>query len=325
MEETRKSLRELVAEKQVFAPCIWDVFSANAAEQAGYEATLLSGGALAEWVCGMPDVGLITADDLVRQTEYVCSANPLPCCIDADDGYGETALHAFRTVERLVKAGASSLTLDDTTGYRGYNRWGADLRGGAADGTMTHPTVSREVWLSKVKAGLEACSGSDCLLIARTECKLQDGLDEAIERCLLARELGAEMTLIIGLMNMEEAEKVSKYVPGWKMWPDVGSTNGVPDVELDDIEKLGFNFVTMHILEKGAMYGMIDFGKHCLEDRSMVYHDTHKLGLSDDELHVGILGTSRKNAIHHPDRWLSMEPHFREDLPTETNNGPKAE
>ena len=34
------------------------------------------------------------------------------------------------------------------------------------------------------------------------------------------------------------------------MWPDVMSRNGVPDVELKDIEKLGFNLVTMHISKK---------------------------------------------------------------------------
>lgn len=312
---SRKTFKELVEEKQVFAPCVWDVFSTKAAEQSGYEAVLLSGGAVAEWVCGMPDIGLITSDDLVRQTEYICAASPLPCIVDADDGYGETSLHAYRTVKRLAAAGAMGVTVDDTTGYRGYNRWGQELRNGARDGTMTHPVVSREIWLSKIKASLEACEGTDCMVIARTECKLQYGLQEAIERCLLARKLGAEMTLIIGLMNMEEAGQVAAAVPGYKMWPDVGSTNGVPDVELEEIEKLGFNFVTMHILEKGAMYGMIDFGRHCLADRSLAYHDTHKLGLTDEELNVNILGTSRKNSIRRPDPWLSMEPTFRENLP----------
>lgn len=188
MEKT-KSLRELVAEKQIFAPCVWDLMSARAAEQAGYEATLLSGGALAEWVCGLPDIGLITADDLVRATEYITAESGIPCCVDADDGYGETPLHAYRLTQRLVDAGAMSLTLDDTTGYRGYNRWGAQLRGGAEDGTMTHPAVSRKVWLAKMKACLEASSGTDCMPIARTESKLQYGLDEAIERCLLALSL----------------------------------------------------------------------------------------------------------------------------------------
>ena len=315
--ENRKTLRELVAEKQVFAPCVWDIMSARAAEQAGFEATLLSGGALAEWVCGKPDIGLITSDDLVRATEYIAFASPLPCCVDADDGYGETPLHAYRTTKRLVEAGASSFTLDDTTGYRGYNRWGAQLRGGAQDGTMTHPAVSRKVWLAKTKAGLEACADSDCMLIARTESKLQYGLDEAIERCMLAEELGAEMTLVIGLMNLEEGKKVAEHVKGWKMWPDVGSTNGVPDVELDDIEKLGFNFVTCHILEKAAMWGMIDFGKHAYQDKSLAYHDTHTMGLKPEEVEKGIVGMQAKNAKFRPDPWMSKEPGFWENLPGE--------
>ena len=316
MEKT-KSLRELVAEKQIFAPCVWDLMSARAAEQAGYEATLLSGGALAEWVCGLPDIGLITADDLVRATEYITAESGIPCCVDADDGYGETPLHAYRLTQRLVDAGAMSLTLDDTTGYRGYNRWGAQLRGGAEDGTMTHPAVSRKVWLAKMKACLEASSGTDCMPIARTDSKLQYGLDEAIERCLLAEELGAEMTLIIGLMNQEEAEKVAKHVKGWKMWPDVASRNGVPDVRLEDIEPLGFNFVTMHILEKAAMWGMIDFGKHACQEKSLVYHDTHTMGLKPEEVEQGIVGMQAKNKPMKPDRYMSKEPGFWKDLPGE--------
>ncbi len=310
----RKTLRELVAEKQIFAPIVWDVMSAKCAEMAGYEATLLSGGCVA-MECGTPDLGLITADDLVRVTRYVCAASPLPCCVDADDGYGATPLHAYRTTKRLAEAGAMSLTLDDTTGVRGYGRWAQELRDGVGFGNIPHPVVSRDTFLAKTRAALDACDGTDCMLIARTECALEEGLEEAIERCIRAEELGAEMTLIIGLMNREEAEKVSKYVPGWKMWPDVGSTNGVPDVDLDEIDALGFNFVTCHILEKGAMYGMLDIGARCLQERSMAYHDTHTMGLPPEDLGIGILGTYNKKAIRHEDRWTEMEPHFHENLP----------
>ena len=199
----RKSLRELVAQKQIFAPIVWDVMSAKCAEIAGFEATLLSGGVVAG-NCATPDVGLITADDLVRITGNVCSASPLPCCIDADDGYGETPLHAYRTTKRLADAGAMALTLDDTTGTRGYGRWAKALRDGDPFGTIPHPAVSRDVFLAKTRAALDACSGSECMLIARTETALQYGLEEAIERCIRAEELGAEMTLVIGLRTLEE-------------------------------------------------------------------------------------------------------------------------
>jgi 2-methylisocitrate lyase-like PEP mutase family enzyme len=67
----------------------------------------------------MPDIGLITADDLVRQTEFIAESSIVPTIVDADDGFGETPLHAYRTTRRLARAGAMALTLDDTTGYRG--------------------------------------------------------------------------------------------------------------------------------------------------------------------------------------------------------------
>ena len=118
------SLQASLATEQVFAPCIWDCFSARAAELTGYHATLLSGGALGFSASGVPDIGLMTAEELIWATERITSYSPLPLVVDADDGYGETSLNAYRTTARLVRAGAMAVTIDDTTGVRGYERWG---------------------------------------------------------------------------------------------------------------------------------------------------------------------------------------------------------
>jgi len=138
--------------------------------------------------------------------------------------------------------------------------------------------VSQELWLAKIKAALDACADTDCVVIARTESKLEKGLDDAIERCLKAEELGAEMTYVHGLRTLEECQKVNAALPGWKMFGDVAVVNGKPFVELDDIAKLGFNLVTMHYLEKGSMYGMMDFGKRVFGDMSTRYSDEHDMG-----------------------------------------------
>ena len=279
----KTSLKELVAKKQVFAPCIWDCRTAKAAAMTGFEAALLSGGELAESICGVPDIGLITADDLVQASERICQYSSMPIIIDADDGFGETPLCTYRLVDRLIRAGAMGATIDDTTGIRGWNRWGNRFSADPTGVDATHDVVDEDVWLSKIKAALMAAEGTDFLVIARTECLMKLGLDAAIERCLKARELGAEMTLILGIKTLEDAKKVAKEVPGWKMWPDVESKNGVPDVNLSDIEKLGFNFVTTHYMEKACMYGMREFGKHVFRDKSTVYADTHTMGLSTAE------------------------------------------
>jgi methylisocitrate lyase len=301
---TKVTLRELVAREQVFAPCIWDCRTARIAEIAGYKAALLSGGQLAESVCGLPDIGMLTADDLVQASEWICGYSPLPIIIDADDGYGETPLNAYRTTRRVARAGAMALTLDDTTGFRGYNRWGAQFAAGCKDGQINHPVVPMKDWLAKIRASLAACEGTDCMVIARTESKLKYSLDEAIERCVRARELGVEMTLIIGLKTLEEGRKVAKHDIGWKMWPDVSSRNGVPDVELRDLEPLGFNLVTVHYLEKASMYGMMDYSRHVIRDHTTVYADQHDMGMSEEE---------RKKCMDMSvDWWLEMEKGFKD-------------
>jgi methylisocitrate lyase len=280
--EKKTTLRELLAKEQIFAPCVWDCFSARAAESVGHKAAVLSGAALGFSMTGVPDVGIFSGEELIWATERLCNYTELPIIVDADDGYGETSLVAYNTCRRLAKAGAMAITLDDTTGFRGYLRWGKDFRAGVAagkvDGNVPHPVISQEQWLSKIRAALDGVAGTDCILIARTESKLGVGFEDAIERCVRATELGAEMTLIMGLKSLDECERVNKVLPGWKMYPDVSTVNGKPDIELDDVAKYGFNLVTCHYLENASMYGMMDFGKHTVADRNTVYADARTPG-----------------------------------------------
>jgi len=62
------------------------------------------------------------------------------------------------------------------------------------------------------------------------------------------------------------------------MFGDVATIDGVPFVELEDIYQLGFNLVTMHFLEKGSLYGMLDYAKHVARERSTAYADNHSMG-----------------------------------------------
>ncbi len=299
MKEKKKSLRALLKEGQVFAPCIYDCLSARCVELAGFKAMVLSGGALAYSMCGVPDLGLLSPDELVWATTRICDYSPLPLIVDADNGYGESPLNTYRLVQRLAKAGAMAVTIDDTTEIRGWERFAVNK-----EIPYNHDVVNEDVWLSKVNAAMEACEGTDCMVIARNEAYLQYGLDAAIKRSQRARDLGAEMTLICGGMKtIEEAKKVAQADPGWKMWPDIGVTNGNPDVDLSDINKLGFNLVTMHYTEKGAMYGMLDYGKRTQKDQNTVYIDEHDFdGILPNKDHHVLLEYWRK--------WIPMENEF---------------
>lgn len=250
-----KSLKEMLSKEQLFVPCVYDCMSAKAAELSGYKAIFLSGGAMAYSQNGLPDMAFSTADEMVAISDRITSCVNIPLIVDADDGYGESPVVVYHTIRRLLKVGVQGFCLDDAGGYRGFERKVAARENGEV---YTQECVSREVWLAKIKACVKACEGSNCVIIARTEVL---DLNEAIERCIRARMLGADMTLICRSMHsLEDGKKVARYDAGWKMWPDVYSVNGVPNVELEDVKKLGFNLVTFHVFEKAALYGMLFYG-----------------------------------------------------------------
>ena len=83
------SLKELLSREQIFAPCIYDCFSADAAKNAGYKAALISGGAVSGSLIGTPDMAFLNFEELVQVTQRICRYSDLPMIVDMDDGYAE--------------------------------------------------------------------------------------------------------------------------------------------------------------------------------------------------------------------------------------------
>lgn len=293
--ENRITLKELVAKEQIFAPCVWDCVSTKVAEAAGFKAVLLSSAAVGQSLCGMPDTGLITANELVGVTERIANTSPLPIIVDGDEGYGDSPLNVFRTCQRLANAGAMAISIDDTTGIRGWER--LFYKNG-----YEYNVCSKENFLAKINAAVEGVRGTECMIIARTAAKRFHGIDEAIDRMVRAEKLGAHMTMVLGIHTIEECRKINEKLPGWKMYPDVVSHNGVSDVNLDEIAKLGFNLVTCHFLEQGSIYGMMKFAKENLKNRNTVYSDTYDMGDVDIRKVIDF------------GEWMSLEAHFRDDI-----------
>lgn len=269
--DVHMTFMELIKKERVFAPCIWDCMSAKASEMSGYKAAVLSSGCMSFSLRGMPDMGVVTLDETIAMTERITNVSPLHLIVDAEDGYGESPINSYWTAKRLAKAGASAIMIDDTTGIRGWQR--------IMHGDMSsYEVTKRSEWLGKIQAALDALEGTDCILIARTEAMYKYGIEEAIERCVEAEKLGVPMTLIIGLRNINHCIQVNEHVKGLKMYPDVFAKNGIPDVELDDVEKLNFRLITMHCLETAAMKGMVEYGTMNFRNQNTVYSTSQGMG-----------------------------------------------
>ena len=299
---SRASLQKALAEgRQVFAPCAYDALSAKALELCGFDGVLLSGGAMS-YQLGVWREEDYSADEMIHITETVANAVNIPVIVDAAGGHGESPTAVYRNVRRLALAGAAAMTIDDGDGDFDFTgslpfRGKAGKRGPKDMNVIMEPfaqakpmfggmrsfrpVLERKAYLEKIHAAVEACKGTDCMIIARTECYDTYGFDEVVERINDCRKLGAKMwTVCLGMWSEQEGKMFSEALGGWSMWPDVVSMDHKPNVPMDHLKDMGFNLVTCHIAEKAAMYGMAKYGKNIF--------DTHSAASIDNAVVSGI-------------------------------------
>jgi 2-methylisocitrate lyase-like PEP mutase family enzyme len=280
------TLRRLLeqSDRCVLAPCVYDCASARAVELVGFKAMMLSGGELSLAMNGMVDYGFTNLTDIEWMVSRLSQASSLALAVDIENGFGG-ALQVYRTCKRLVRAGAHALQLEDS-----------------ANMEESTELLPREEYYAKVKAAVAALKGTDCMLIARTNADPATQLDEGCERCKIAVDLGADMTTVVKLNNLEDAKYVASKVPGWKMYPDVKGKDGVAEVTADEVYRLGYNFMTMHYLLKAAMDGMLEHGKHNFADQGCVY-------TCDKKDATGVFGDSA-TPLFDPQSYMELESRF---------------
>ncbi len=277
------------AETGVLAPCVFDCASARVAELAGFKAICLSGAELSMAMDGLPDLGILNLSELVWIVSRITDNCPLPLIVDAEDGFG-SPINVYRTCERLAKAGAKAILLED------------EAEPGFAKGVVSKNIIPREEYFAKVKAAKAALEGSGCIFIARTNVPLENGgLEEAIARSLGSLEQGADMTLVTSMKTMEEAQAVAAAVPGYKMFPDINQSVKQPTLRAADLYPLGFNLVTMHFLFKGAMVGMLNYALRTAKEQNNLY--------PRDDVRFGVSGQSGQPFYPVQD-WLDFEAEF---------------
>lgn len=146
------------------------------AKRAGFECLYVSGGAVTASL-GLPDLGVITLDELCFFTRMLYRATGLLLVVDADTGYGE-ALNVMRAVRELELAGAAAIQIEDQILPKKC--------GHLNDKRLSAP----EEMAAKVAAARRA--RSHLRIIARTDAVASEGLEGGIRRAKLYLEAGAD-------------------------------------------------------------------------------------------------------------------------------------
>jgi methylisocitrate lyase len=197
------------------------------ARAAGFEALYLSGAAMTASM-GLPDLGIITVDEVCFLIRQLARASGLPVLADGDTGYGE-ALNVMHMVRSFEDAGAGAVHIEDQLlpkkcGHLNDKRL-ADPRDMAA----------------KVAAAAKA--RRHLYIVARTDAAASEGIEGAVARAKLYREAGADAIFPEALTTEAMFREFALQMPGVPLLANMTEFGRTPFFTAAEFERLGYRMV----------------------------------------------------------------------------------
>ena len=196
-----KNLKRLINSKTkpLVIPGVYDAIGAKIAQKVGFEAMFQTGYGTSATLLGMPDYGFIGASETLDNARRISNAISVPLIVDIDTGYGN-ALTVRKLIQELENAGVSGVFLED-------QKW--PKRCGHMKGK---DVISKEEYVEKLQSAIDAKSNKDFIIVARTDARAIEGLDEAIERGNFYKKIGADVIFIEAPKSIEEMRKIGKSI-----------------------------------------------------------------------------------------------------------------
>lgn len=229
--EKRQILRDRLAKDEILVvPGTGDALGARLIQEAGFEACYMSGYAV-EATYGMPDVGLLTLNEVAGRIADINNATDLPLIADADAGYGNV-VNVQRMVKEFERAGAAAIQLEDQT---------LPKKCGSMAGRRV---VSTAEMVGKIKAAVDARTDENFQIIGRTDIYVTEGLDAMCERLAAYYEAGADMLMAMGPYTPEVVREFVKRAPGPVAYLNSESFT-MPMMPSDELQKIGVKLLIL--------------------------------------------------------------------------------
>lgn len=223
------SLNEILSRQGdiLVMPGVYDALTAKIAEHVGFEAIFQTGYGTSASMLALPDFGFLSISETLETARRITRAVSIPLIVDVDTGYGNP-LTVFKLVEDLQKIGVSGIFLEDQV-------W--PKRCGHMSGK---DVISSDEYVQKLKSAIDAKGDNhEFKIVARTDAAAPLGLDEAIRRGKLYREIGADIVFVEAPRSIEDMKKIANQIhaPLVANMIEEGVTPNLPAAEL---KELGF-------------------------------------------------------------------------------------
>lgn len=219
-------------------PGATDCFTAKLIEQAGFPVVYVTGGGASNAYLGVPDIGLLTLNELAHQAERISDAVSVPVIADCDTGFGGVA-NVKRTVKLYERAGIAGLHIEDQVFPK---------RCGHFEGKSVVP---QEEMLFRLQAALDARTDPDFLIIARTDSRAVEGLDAALERAHAYLELGADAIFVEQPQSIDELRRIGQEFKSTLLVANMVERSKTPLLPEAQLRELGFQII---LFANAALY-----------------------------------------------------------------------
>ena len=256
------------------------------ARMAGFEGLYLSGAAMTASM-GIPDLGMITVDEVAFFIRQIARASGLPLLVDGDTGYGE-ALNVMHMVRVFEEAGAGAVHIEDQLLPKKCGHLNDKKLADAHD------------MAAKVAAAAKA--RRHLYVIARTDAAASEGIDGAVERAKLYLEAGADAIFPEALTTAEMFREFARRMPGVPLLANMTEFGRTPFFTASEFEAMGYRMViwpvsSLRVANKAQekLYAALarDGGTHAMVDQMQTRVELYKtIGLADYEaLDASIVAT----------------------------------
>ena len=197
------------------------------AKAAGFGALYLSGAAMTASM-GLPDLGMITVEEVCFFVRQITRATGLPLLVDGDTGYGE-ALNVMAMVRSFEDAGAGAVQIEDQVLPKKC--------GHLNDKRLAEATEMA----TKVAAARRA--RRHLYIIARTDAAASEGMDGAVARAKLYMESGADAIFPEALHSAEMFREFARRMPGVPLLANMTEFGRTPFFTASEFEEMGYRMV----------------------------------------------------------------------------------
>ena len=223
------SLRAMMAgETPVCAPLVLSPLMAKMAENAGFRALYLGGGA-----SGYLKVHLeanLTLTEMAQAGIEIRTVTDLPLILDAAAGWGDP-MHMHRTIGMTEAAGFAAIEIEDQIlPKRAHHHVGIEHM------------IPLELMAAKVREAVAARRNPETVIIARTNGVRSSSMDDALRRAEAYKAAGADV-LLLSPRNPEEARHIGERLGAPLMLLCRPGGLALMGMSLADMHGLGYRII----------------------------------------------------------------------------------